>query len=292
MTISITLLGTGCPSACPERRGAAQLIRTPQRAVLVDCGSGVTQQLVAAGCPGAELDALLITHYHTDHLIDLYQLIISSWHQGRAKPWIIHAPLSAHAHINAQMEAWRDEREWRIAFEKRPNSARGLEIELHELGPGPLELGGDLQVEAVPVDHRPVEPAFGFLFVAGPCRILLSGDTAPCRNLVEAARGADLLVHEVFIHRAMKVVEGLRSQETIDAVAAYHTLSSDVGAIAAEAGVKALALTHFVPPVFDKADLLAEIRRSYDGPVLIGEDLMRFELPARQVHWDRFSAAF
>ena len=292
MDLSITLLGTGCPSACPERRGAAQLIQTQDCNVLVDCGSGVTQQLVAAGTRGAKIDALLITHYHTDHLIDLYQLIISSWHQGRERPWPIYAPAIAHDHIRAQMEAWRNERQWRIAFEKRPTSAQGMEIELHELKPGPVELGHELRIEAIDVDHGPVEPAFGFLFQNSDSRIVLSGDTAPCDTLVETANGADLLVHEVFIHREMPVIEGLRSKETIDAVASYHTLSTDVGKIAKKANAKALALTHFVPPAFNKSGLLNEVRNDYDGPVIIGEDLMRFDLPERQVHWSGFSAAF
>lgn len=292
MTLSITLLGTGCPSACPERRGAAQLIRSPRQNVLADCGSGVTQQLVSAGLTGADIDALLITHYHTDHLIDFYQLIISSWHQGRERPWVVHAPMSAHAHIRAQMEAWRDEREWRIAFERRPTSRAGLEVELHEMNPGALNLGGDLGVDVIPVDHGPVRPAYGFHFHHGESRIVLSGDTAPCEALVEAASGADVLVHEVFIHREMPVVEGLRSAETIEAVAGYHTLSSEVGLIAARAEVGLLALTHFVPPHFNRSALLGEVRRSFSGPVIVGEDLMRFELPARQVHWQDFSGAF
>ncbi len=296
MEIHVTLLGTGCPSASPERRGPAQLIRARGREgwqnILVDCGSGVAQQLVAAGTPGAQIDALLITHYHTDHLVDLYQLIVSSWHQGRGRPWPIHAPPRALRHIRAVMDAWRDEREGRIAFEKRPTSPRGLEVELHPLEPGPFWNRDGLEISAVQVDHGPVEPAYGFLFRAGDCRIMLSGDTAPCESLVEAARDADLLIHEVFIHGGLAPAEGLRTEATIDAVASYHTLSTQVGEVAARAGARALALTHFVPPRFDRSALLSCVRRSYPGPVLIGEDLMRFELPDRHVHWHDFSAGF
>ncbi len=75
----------------------------------------------------------------------------------------------------------------------------------------------------------------------------------------------------------MPVVAGLRSAETVANVASYHTLSSEVGKVAAEAGVGCLALTHFVPPACDRKALLAEVAADFAGPVVIGEDLMTLE---------------
>src|SRR5690606_8216762 len=105
----------------------------------------------------------------------------------------------------------------------------------------------------------------------------LSGDTRRSPALVEAARGADILVHEVFIHREMPVVAGVRSAETVANVAGYHTLSSEVGKIAAEAGVGCLVLTHFVPPAADRDRLLAEVAADFAGPVVLAEDLMTLD---------------
>ena len=82
----VTLLGTGCPQVDQRRFGPASLVCSGERRFLIDCGSGVTQRLLGAGSSGAELDAVLLTHLHSDHVIDLYQLIISSWHQGRGLP--------------------------------------------------------------------------------------------------------------------------------------------------------------------------------------------------------------
>ena len=125
------------------------------------------------------------------------------------------------------------------------------------------------------MDHGPVVPAFGFVFEAAGRRLVLSGDTAPCPKLIEAAEGVDLLVHEVFVHRELPVVAGVRTRETIDRVAGYHTLSGDVGRIVAgRAGARALVLTHFVPPGCDRAALLAEVAADFAGPVIIGEDLL------------------
>ncbi len=272
----ITLLGTGCPVVHTERYGPAQVIRSGGHGVLVDCGSGVTQRLVAAGLPGRDLDAVLLTHLHSDHIIDLFQLILSSWHQGRDRPQRIFGPRGTQAYVDGLMALWRPELVQRIAHERRPSTS-ALEIEVREIVDGDLLSVGPLTIRVVEVDHKPVKQAFGFVFESGGRRIALSGDTRYCSALIAAAKGADVLVHEVFIHREMPVVEGVRSKETVENVAAYHTLSGEVGKIAGEAAVGCLVLTHFVPPSCDRAALLEEVARDFDGPLILGEDLMTLD---------------
>ncbi len=274
--MEITLLGTGCPVVDTTRYGPAQVVRHGGHAVLVDCGSGVTQRLLAAGLSGRELDAVLLTHLHSDHLVDLFQLIVSSWHQGRDRPQRVFGPPGTRAYVDGLMALWRAELEQRMAHERRPSTA-ALEVEVTEIGPGQVLTLGELRVEAFAVDHRPVRHAFGFVFETPEARLVLSGDTRACTAVVEAARGADLLVHEVFVHRELPVTPGVRSAETVANVASYHTLSSEVGKVAAEAGVGCLALTHFVPPGCDRKALLAEVAADFDGPVVIGEDLMTLD---------------
>lgn len=283
--MQVTLLGTGCPVAHVSRFGPANLVQTPNAAVLIDCGSGVTQRLVAAGVPGRRIDALLLTHLHSDHIVDLYQFIVSSWHQGRERPHRIFGPPGTRAYVDGLMALWETERTLRIAHEKRP-STTGLQVDVTEIGGGTDLFVGDLSIAVVDVMHQPVKSAFGFVFRDGRHTAALSGDTAYCPALIEAARGAALLVHEVFIHREMPVVAGVRTAETVAAVGSYHTRSDEVGAIAREAGVACLALNHFVPPDFDKEALLSEVRRSYAGPIFVGEDLMRFDLSAASVRWN------
>ena len=280
--MQITLLGTGCPVVHTERYGPAQVVRHGGAAILVDCGSGVTQRLVAAGMTGRDLDAVLLTHLHSDHIVDLFQLVLSSWHQGRDRPQRIFGPRGTKAYVDGLMELWRPELEQRIAHERRP-STEALEVEVTELQAGQSIPVGKMTVEVVEVDHKPVKDAFGFVVRAGGQTLALSGDTRRCEALIEAARGADVLVHEVFVHREMPVIEGVRSAETVANVASYHTLSSEVGKIAAEAGVGCLLLTHFVPPACDRDALLAEVRQDFSGPVIVGEDLLTVDLAARAV---------
>jgi len=284
--MEIVFLGTGCPVVSTERYGPAQLILGPgevdRAKVLVDCGSGVTQRLVAAGTPGRDLDALLLTHLHSDHLVDLYQLIVSSWHQGRDRPLPVYGPPGTRRYVEGLMALWEPELSQRIAHEKRP-STEALKVVVTEIAAGEeLEIG-ELYVTVVAVDHQPVRHAYGFVFEGGGRKLAISGDTRRCAALIAAARGADLLVHEVFIHREMPVVPGIRSAETVANVAGYHTLSSEVGKIASEAGVAALALTHFVPPACDRAALLAEVAADFGGPLVLAEDLLRIDLARRSV---------
>ena len=278
--MQVTLLGTGCPVVSLDRYGPATLVEHDRRAVLVDCGSGVTQRLLAAGCPGAYIDALLLTHLHSDHLVDLYQLIISSWHQGREHPQKVYGPPGTKKYVKGLIKLWEAERKQRVSWEQR-ESADGLEVEVEELKPGRVLTIGGMKITVVEVDHKPVPHAFGFVFETAEHKVAISGDTRRCPALIEAAKGADLLIHEVFIHDDMPGIGGLRTAETIGNVASYHTLSSEVGGIASEAEAGALVLTHFVPPSADRDELLAQVTADFDGPVIVGEDLMHFDLEER-----------
>jgi ribonuclease Z len=288
--VLVTLLGTGCPQVHPHRFGPASLVRVGELSFLIDCGSGVTQRMVAAGASGAQLDALLLTHLHSDHLIDLYQLVISSWHQGRERPQRVFGPAGTRAFALATMEVWRQEREGRIAWERRASTA-GLELEITEIAEGVLWEADGLRISAFAVDHRPVEPAFGFLFETSQARVAFSGDTTVCDRLISAAKDVDLLVHECFVHGRLAPGRML-SEQGLANVAAYHTLSSDVGKVAARAGARLLLLNHFVPVEFDRDGLLREVGADFAGPLVIGEDLITVDVPRRAIGYGGLRLGF
>lgn len=274
--MQLTLLGTGCPQVDCDRYGPANLVRSGGRSFLVDCGSGVTQRLLGAGSNGAALDAVFLTHLHSDHVVDLFQLVISSWHQGRDRPQRVFGPKGTQRMVDAMLAMWKPEYEQRIAHEKRP-STRALEIDVVEFDEGVLWEQDGVRIGAVAVRHQPVKFAYGFIFEAEGRRLVFSGDTAYCPELIAAGQGADVLVHECFLHGAMKVTPG-RTAEGLAAVASYHTLSHEVGKVASAMAARCLVLNHFVPVRFDRAALLGEVRRDYKGPIVIGEDLMGLDI--------------
>ncbi len=283
--MKLTILGSGCPSVDLVRYGPSALIDCGEgNRILIDCGSGVTQRLLEHGVKGSEIDALILTHLHSDHIVDLFQLIISSWHQGRSRPQKIFGPVGTKIYLNKLMKLWKPELEQRIAHERRP-STKALHVDVTEIDDGTIIDFNGLIVKTVEVLHHPVKKAFGFVFENPLGKVVISGDTKFCPALIEAAKGADLLLHEVFIHNEMPVIDGIRTLQTIKNVASYHTLDSEVGKIASLANVGLLMLTHFAPPKFDRKKLLKKVSKDFKGHILIGEDLMTFDIKNKILSW-------
>ena len=134
-----------------------------------------------------------------------------------------------------------------------------------------LEDGG-LRVTAFNVDHRPVEPAFGYRFDYGGRVIVISGDTRPSDNLIAHAKGADVLVHEAFLSEYFSKTD---SPEVAARLRAYHTTAEQAGQVAAAAGVKLLVLTHLIPGDND-AEFLRRASQYFKGRIVVGKDLERF----------------
>ena len=271
--MELTLLGTGCPSVDHKRFGPSNLISTKTAKILVDCGSGITQRLHELKVSSADIDALLFTHLHSDHAVDLYQLIISSWHSYRIKPWKIYGPKGTKKFVNKIMDAWADERKLRISYESRA-SVKAFDIDVVEFKSlGNLKIK-DIKIKYFEVDHKPVKYAYGFSFTNKNKKLTISGDTKPCENLMKYAQKSDVLLHEVFIEGEIKEINKMRTQKTLHNVQSYHTTSSEVGKVAFIAQVKNLVLTHFVPTRFNKRNLKKVVKKDFGKDPIIGEDLM------------------
>ena len=164
--------------------------------------------------------------------------------------------------------------------------ARAPDCVAPDMEPILVEDEGDVRVTAVLVRHAPVFPAFAYRFDTPSGSIVLSGDTAPCPNLIRLARNADILVHEVFDDRVDEQEDrGADPDEAWEAARRHHHMVTshtplpEVGRIAAEAGVRRLVLTHFIPG----DDTLPDEHwikgvTGFDGEVVVGRDLMELAL--------------
>ena len=275
--MKLTLLGTGCPSVDHKRFGPSNLITTNKAKILVDCGSGITQRLHQLKVSSANIDALLFTHLHSDHAVDLYQLIISSWHSYRIKPWKIYGPKGTKKFVNKIMDAWSDERKLRIAYEARA-SDKAFQIDVTEFKTlGDIKVK-DLKIKYFEVDHKPVKYAYGFAFIHNNKKLTISGDTKPCENLMKYAQKSDVLLHEVFIEGEILKTNKMRTKQTLHNVKSYHTTSSQVGKVAFITQSKKLVLTHFVPTQFNKNKLKKVVKSDFGKDPIIGEDLMTINI--------------
>jgi ribonuclease Z len=275
--MELTLLGTGCPSVDYKRFGPSNLVSTKLAKILVDCGSGITQRLHELKVSSADIDVLLFTHLHSDHAVDLYQLIISSWHSYRIKPWKIYGPKGTKKFVKKIMDAWADERKLRISYESRA-SAKAFDIQVTEFKSiGNIKIK-DLNIKYFEVDHKPVKYAYGFCFTNKNKKLTISGDTRPCENLMKYAQKADVLLHEVFIEGEILQINKMRTKKTLHNVQSYHTTSTQVGKVAFIARAKKLVLTHFVPTRFNKNNLKKVVKKDFGKDPIIGEDLMKIKI--------------
>jgi ribonuclease Z len=279
----VTLLGTGVPTPRPDRFGASTLIEAGDQKLLIDAGRGATIRLYQLGVPLGQIDALLLTHFHSDHTVGIPDLWLTGWLQShfatRRAPFRVIGPAGA-ANLMSHLEkAYALDIKIRIEDEKLPPEGAAILVqEFHSDGVA-YERNG-VRVIAFEVDHGDaIKPAYGYRIEYGGRAVVISGDTRYNDNVVKYGTGADLLIHEVAIVRPE-----LASEPYIQRITAHHTTASEAGTIFARAKPKLAAFTHLVflareqvPPA-SIDDLIAETRQTYDGPLVVGEDLMSFEI--------------
>ena len=275
----LILLGTGGgPRPRKASSGSAQVIVLNNAAYVVDCGDGVARQLVLAGVPPRTLRHVFITHQHSDHNADYGNLIWLSWTAGlstRVDTWGP-PPLAKMTKLFFEMNEY--DIETRTANEKRVPLAPLVHV--HEIRKAGAVMADDgVKVTAALADHPPVVPSFGYRFDARDRSIVISGDTSRSDNIVELARGADVLVHSAMYPPAVDRLAarvpdapGLKAS-----ILAHQTSAEDAGRVAQAAGVKTLVLSHLVPaddPEITDRMWIDAARSHFRGTVIVGKDLL------------------
>jgi ribonuclease Z len=248
--------------------------------------------------PPAEVSAVFLTHYHSDHIADLGELMLQHWAGGAAaRPLPIYGPTGVEQVVAGFEDAYALDKGYRIAHHGPkvvpPSGFGGAPhgFIADKTSPDRLVIDEpDLKVYAFPVNHHPVEPAVGYLFVYKGRRVVISGDTAPSLRLEAAASHADVLVHEglaptlVAVQRAAAVRHGRTNLASIlHDILAYHTTPEEAAGIAARAHVGMLLFTHVIPPLPMDAlngPYLGRAPTIFHGPIRVGRDGDFITLPA------------
>ena len=275
----LVLLGTGGgPRPRTTSSASAQVIVSNGVAYVIDCGDGVARQMAFAGVPLASLRHVFITHQHSDHTADYGNLIWLAWTAGLSSRVDTWGPPPLQRMTKLFLEMNQSDIDIRIVNEGRVPLAPLLRVhELHE--DGPVMADDNLRVTATLVDHPPVVPAFAYRFDAADRSIVISGDTAPSKNLVKLAAVADVLVHSVMYPPALdRLVARVPKAAALKAsILAHQTSAEDAGRVAQQAGVRTLVLSHFVPA--DDPDVTDTLwreaaSRHFRGTVVVGHDLL------------------
>jgi ribonuclease BN (tRNA processing enzyme) len=274
----LVLLGTaGGPTPKVERAAPAQAIVVGDRIYLVDCGDGVARQMAIARLPMRQLRALFITHQHSDHNAGYGPLFLLGWAAGIERAVDTFGPPPLAKMTRLLLEAYEFDISLRMKDEGRPPLAPL--IRPHEIVRGGEVFADDrVRVTAVLNHHPPIEHSFAYRIETADRAIVISGDTNYSERVMKLARGADVLVHEVLHRPFWERPDAPQTPAIRRHIVASHIDAEDLGRLAAEAGVKTLVLSHFVPsePTGAVPDevWLAAARKHFKGEVILGRDLM------------------
>lgn len=296
--LHVGLCGSGSPMPDPTRAGPCVAVVAGQRLFVVDSGSGSTRNLALMNLPPPQVGAVFLTHYHSDHIGDLGELMLQRWAGGAARaPLPIYGPTGVEQVVAGFEAAYTLDRGYRIAHHGPAvvppggfgGEARAFAID--KAGDKVLVYAApDLKVWAFPVSHHPAEPAVGYRFEYKGRSVVVSGDTSPSESLTRNAQGADVLVHEglapnlVAVQRKAALAAGRANYAAVmHDILSYHSAPEAVAREAQTAKVRRLLFYHVIPPLPVRAldgPFLGRSRELFDGKVQVGRDGDFISLPA------------
>lgn len=276
-TIKVTLLGTNAgPPVNLERYEAGTLIEAGNQKLLFDCGRGVTMRLAQAGVNLGQIRRLFLTHLHSDHVVDIPDLYLTPWSAGTARQqrFEVWGPSGTVDMMNHIQKAFAFDIHIRRDVDEK-FSAEGIAVSSHDVKEGKIFDDGGVTVTAFFVDHGPVKPALGYRVDYGGHSVVLSGDTRLSENLIRHAQGVDLLIHETMDGDGFRANPGNRTREQVESIIAHHTTPQEAAEVFNRTKPKLAVYSH----IFGKdTDILAATRKSYSGPLEVGEDLMTIDV--------------
>lgn len=294
--LHVILCGTGSPLPDPDRSGPCTLVLAGKQLFLVDAGSGAGRRIGEIGVPLGRIDATLLTHFHSDHIDGLGEVLMLRWAaSGRKQPMPVYGPQGVERVVSGFDTAYTADYGYRIAHhgaDIMPRSgagARALTIN-SAADPRLVYNRGGVKISAFSVKHDPVEPALGYRFVYKGRSVVISGDTAPTSTVARACNGCDVLVHEVLnpamvgrISATAAAHGDRRIAKIMSDIPGYHSSPVAVAGIARKAKARMLVFTHIVPRMPSRLlhpYFLRGVAKAYPGNVVMGEDGMQISLPA------------
>jgi ribonuclease Z len=244
--------------------------------LLFDAGRGALQRLTQLKVRWQDVNGVFFTHLHSDHTVGFPDLWLTGWLivPGRDVPLQVWGPRGTSRMMSHLKQAY--EYDIRVRLQNDGAAREGIELRVTDIHEGVVYDKGGVKVTAFEVDPAPVKPAFGYRTDYAGHSIVLSGDTRVNENLIRHAQGVDLLVHEVFVPETLQRA-GVPPDRAKNIVA-YHTTPEQAGQVFARAKPKLAMYSHICMPNATDRDLLPPTRKTYAGPLELGEDLMVIEV--------------
>ena len=295
--LHVGLCGAGGPMPSPVASGPCVVVAAGQRLFMIDSGTNGVRNLARMGFQPGTLEAVLLTHFHSDHLDGLGETGTIRWAGGdNTKPLPVYGPKGIKKVVRGFNLAYSQDFTYRHDHHGdtvAPLSGAGLKAMQFNKPPiGELTAvisDGQLKVEALAVDHAPVEPAVGYRFSYKGRSLLITGDTVKLANIEKFATGVDVLVHEglapnlvnMMHDAAVETGNQIMAKITHD-VLDYHASPVEAAETARDAGVGHLIYYHIVPPLIIPGQELLYLNGAEDifPNYTLGQDGVLFSLPA------------
>jgi ribonuclease Z len=270
--IKVTLLGTGCPPPVMNRFGPSTLVEAGGQKFVFDAGRGALQRLTQLQVRWQDVQGVFLTHLHSDHVVGFPDLWLTGWlvGAGRNVPLQVWGPRGTRKMMSHLEQAY--EFDIRIRLYDDRAAPDGIVILAEDISEGVVYDKGGVKITAFEVDHTPVKPAFGYRIDYAGHSVVLSGDTRVSENLIRYAQEVDVLVHEVAAPETFQRAGS--APERAKSVIAHHTTAEQAGEVFARTKPKLAVYSHIVLPTATEQDLIPPTRKTYAGPLELGEDLM------------------
>jgi len=288
--LRVLVCGSVGPLPHPTRAGPCTAIFAGGRLYLVDAGLGGWDNLARWRVDGRRIAAVLLTHFHSDHIGELGEIDLQTWVAGRDAPLRVLGPPGVENVVAGFEEAYAHDARYRIAHhgaDLLPEAAGRMRPT--PVAPGVVLEENDLRITAFPVDHAPVEPAYGYRFDYRGRSVVVSGDGATSDTLTEAAKDADVLVRNVLAKHLVSLLEEVATEshrpriaKIMSDIPSYHASPEEAARTANEAGVRLLVLSHLTPlppPPLERAFTRGVDAVRPDGWAM-GRDGLLVKLPA------------
>lgn len=277
MPTTVVITGTGSPVPSPDRAGPGVLVRVGDLALQFDVGRSTVQRLAGAGLWPTDLDAVFLTHHHSDHVVGLADLVLTRWVMDRTDE-VSALPVVAPAGPTTEfaqrvLDGWEADIDVRRSHSARRTSPT-IAVEAFEVPANPTEVwaSGGVRVLSIGVRHEPVPGAVGYRIETPGGIVAISGDTRVCDEVATLAEGADVLVYEAM---RFEPIEALPAHRRF--ILDYHADTRLIGRQAAELGIETLVLTHLLPAPetdTDKGAFAEDVRAAgFEGSVIVADDL-------------------
>lgn len=264
--LRVILCGTSSPLPDPNRAKACTIVVAGDKAYVIDTGPESWETLARMQFPGSRIAGIFITHFHSDHIGDLGEFRMQTMVAGRHQELPVYGPHGVKPLVDGFNTAYAEDARLRLAHHGAAvvNIATsalvakefGAKIKGQHDQEEVILQDGDLKVTAIEVDHDPIIPAVGYRFDWKGRSVVISGDTAYTQNLIDNAKGADVLVSESLagnlINVARQQMAGQGNQRVAKIMADipdYHASPIDAAKMANEASVKLLVYTHHIPSI-------------------------------------------